>query len=503
MSTSSLLNSLKTIWERWSLAERIRFGAAVLLCLLGLCGIVYWSSQAEYVLLADHLSPETAHKTVTALEAASIPYRLSYAGTSILVPRQQLHRSRLAVRDVIQEAPFPATAENYTDLWADPATLQQRQQRELEQRLVRSLTRLRGVRAAEVHLTMPQTSPFVRSRQPAKASVVLELDGTSGPVAVDSQAIIALVANSVEGLEPAQITLLDTQGRLLSNAQGMESSISSQLDYRAWLESHLAAKAEAVLAPLLGPHKSHVRVTADVDFTELSREEVRYDPTQKVKVSETIRSEQNTPSSPAVGPAGSPSNVGRAVSGPAAGLVKKEDIDTRFENSKTVDTIRERPGKTRRLTVAAVVELPADDQTTTKLTPQQLEGIIRQAVGLDESRGDTIEVVVGKLQSPELSPLEPTWHEHWQALEPLLRSASLGLGGLVAAIWSWWALRRLRPVVVPASASLPDWGMQQRLTRLQAEFRQDPQIMAELLNEWLAAEQDMPSTAAESRSQAA
>lgn len=505
MSPNAILASLKTTWEQWSMVERIRFGVAIGVCLAVMGGLFYWSSVPEYVLLVDHAPPTQAQEAVAALESAGIGYQLGYSGTTIYVPRSDVSRSRLALGDIISEQALPVAASGFDSFWPDPETQQQRQLRELESRLEKSLTQLKPIRSAKVHLTQTKASPFVRDRQPAKASVIIEPADPGDYQRVDTQAIVSLIASGVQGLEPANISVLDTTGRLLSSEHGITTTIGSQMEYRSRLEASLAAKAESMLAPLLGANKSHVRVTADIDFTETEREQITFDPDQKVKLTENIRTEQTSGGTAAAGAAGSPANVGRPTSNSSSqGTLKREDIDTTYENSKTVDSIRELPGKTQRLTVAAVVELPEAENGAVAVTQKQVESIIKQAVGFDLIRNDSIEVVVGKLQDTSIPLAAPTWMEYWSSSEPLLRSASLGLGAIVALVLGYMSLRRITPVVVPAGAETEQLlQLQRNIERLQDEIRDDPQHVADLLTEWLQSDVRASSSKSTSTSAAA
>src|SRR5260370_24930384 len=94
--------------------------------------------------------------------------------------------------------------------------------------------------------------------------------------------VVALVARSVEGLDPANVTLVDTAGHMLSE-KGDEAGAmaSSQMEYRRELEKYLAAKAEDMLGQLLGPGRSIVRATADVNVKRVKEQNTTYSPDDK------------------------------------------------------------------------------------------------------------------------------------------------------------------------------------------------------------------------------
>src|SRR5205085_889264 len=115
------------------------------------------------------------------------------------------------------------------------------------------------------------------------------------------------VARSVEGLDPGNVTLVDTAGHMLSDQKGDEtgSMVSSQMEYRRELEKYLAAKAEDMLGQLLGPGRSIVRVTADVNFKRVKEQKTTYNPDEKVvKTEKLITSKTSDPATAAKGAAG-------------------------------------------------------------------------------------------------------------------------------------------------------------------------------------------------------
>jgi flagellar M-ring protein FliF len=316
-----------------------------------------------------------------------------------------------------------------------------------------------------------------------------------------------MVSHSVEGLDPKNVTLVDTEGRILSSDAGdLPSSVSSQLDFRRSLESDLASKAEAMLTQVLGPGRAVVRLTADIDFTQTTRTENSIDPEATAKTSELIKTSTTTEAPQAAGPAGTSSNIGAtatAALSPTKPVVSKtEEIDAQYENSRITNTVTEAAGQIRRLTIAAAVDLPepnaagsAASNTTAPgaITRQQVEGIIKQAVGFDTSRGDAIDVVVSRLTGLEDLIVEPpAGLSAWRQYEGLVRSASLGIAALVAFSLGLLTLRRLRPIGVPvghAQDLSPD--LAQRLAELSQRAQDDPQSVATALAAWLNTADDV------------
>lgn len=495
---NKLLSQLGTLWNRWTAAQRAGLVVATLACGAAIVGVGMWASTPEYVALTDGLSPQQAAQAVSQLESSGIKYKLNFAGSAVSVPRSDMGKARLALKDLLTSEAAPGQ-EISDGIWADPATYQARMTRQLETRLAKSIQQMSGVRGATVHLTQPKSSPFTRDRSDTKASVVLELHPQTQFSIVDARSIVSLLAHSVERLSPENVSVVDTQGRLLSSAGGVESVVSHQLEYRSQVEATLANKAETILTQMLGPGKAVVRVTADIDFTEVERKETRYDPDGKVKLSENVRTETNSgPVRLAGGPPGRNANDDSKGGlefkpGGGGGNSKVQDSDIKYQNPQTDETRREAPGKIQRITVAVVADLAAplgpDGKPVASakaLSKEQVQQIVESAVGFNTTRGDLISVLDQALAgNTNLIPVAavPTL---WDTYGQLLRTASLGIAAIVALLLGMLVIRRLQPIVVESSTAedLPRETIF-RLAEISQQAREEPERAAAVIRAWL------------------
>lgn len=499
------ITQIQTMWSGWTVAQRVGIAAAAVLCIVAVVGVGAWSMQSQYVPVASDLSPTTAAEIVSALEGAGIETRLNFSGSTVLVPKQDLSRARLAsgkLLDVNNDSQDNLEG----SVWGDPSLNHVRLLRQQEQRLARSIERFEYVRTATVHLSKPEPSPFLRDRQAPTASVVIELKGNATIARQDAAAIVSLVAHAVEGLNPDQVTVMDTKGHLLSTREPVDGDVATQLEYRRRLEADLAIKAETLLAQMLGAGRAVVRVTADLDFNERQIEKKTYDPDGKVKTSEKIESESGASTSPRTaqtGPPGAGANgpPNSANSNASTNGGKSERSETTYANAETLERNREVPGRLVRLTVAAVVQLadkPVDGSAAVAATPavdvKQVEQLIRQAVGFDDSRSDQISVVTATLAGAVVDPPEVAGVP-WDKYEQLARSASLGLAAVVAFLLGFLTLRRLRPTVTINAEGAAAESAEQRLANLSLRARENPEAVAQALNAWLATRNaDAPAT---------
>ncbi|HVJ67517.1 MAG TPA: flagellar basal-body MS-ring/collar protein FliF [Caulifigura sp.] len=489
------LTQIQTMWRGWTTVQKLGIAAAAVLCVVAVVGVGMWSMQSQYVPVASDLSPATAAEIVSALESAGIQSQLNFSGSSVLVPKQDLSKARLAAGKLLDLSGSPQE-DLEGSIWSDPSMHHVKILRQQEQRLARSIGQFEFVRSATVHISKPEPSPFIRDRQLPTASVVIELKGNNVVNRQDAAAIVALVAHAVEGMNPDQVTVMDTKGHLLTSAEPVDGDVAAQLEYRRRLEADLAIKAETLLSQMLGMGHAVVRVTADLNFNEKHTERKTFDPDGKVKVQEKIESESRPGGSQTKtaqsGPPGAGTNVtpSATAGSSSSGNEKLERSETTYANAETIEKNREVPGRLLRLTVAAVVQLPekADGGTGTApaIDVKQVEQLIRQAVGFDETRNDQISVITSNLAGavaamPEVAGVP------WDKYEKLARSASLGLAAIVAFLLGFLTLRRLRPTVTIAPEGAAGESADQRLQALSMRARENPEAVAQALNAWLTA----------------
>ncbi len=507
-----LLAQVRTVWQGLSLTGRLLMVGGLAAAFAVLFGVLYWAAQPDYRLLFGNLTPQSAAAVTEALERLGVRYKVGADGTSIYVPGDKVHELRLKLAaegvadggvkgfELFDESPFGMT----------PFMEQVNYLRALQAELARTISQLEPVAAARVHITRPEPSPFVREQKPPTASVVLKLrpGATLGPGVV--RGITALVAGSVEGLSPNNVTVLDTTGRVLAGPRDEESFLSaSLLEYRRNLEEYLARKAEEMLTELLGPGRAVVKVSAEVDLTqqELTREQ--YDPDNKVVRTESITNKKETRGSRAVprGVPGVASNVpgaaGAGATNAPGGLSQEETITNEYLVSKTVSRTLNHAGQIKRLTVAVLVDLPATEDGQPAITVQDVEKVVRTAVGIQEARGDELTVSEADLASARMRQAlqqELAAAQRWERYMTLARTASLVIASLMAFGTIWLVVRRFLPpapagppeqkaAATAAAGTAPDRSAHP-MPVLAENIERDPDAVAKVLERWLREEEE-------------
>jgi flagellar M-ring protein FliF len=352
-----------------------------------------------------------------------------------------------------------------------------RYQHALEAELARTIASLRPVEGARVHLAVPRESAFVRDRQPASASVFVQLKAGRRLEQEQIQSIINLVASSIPELDASHVTVVDQQGRLLSAPQSNTelAQRERQFELTRRLEEDYAQRIEALLTPFVGPGRVRAQVVAQVDtsVTEEAREQYKPD-------SQVVRSEQTSESASrdGSGPQGVPGSLSNqpptpgsalppnaAAATPAtagatsAGAAKAQGAaaansatppppdntsrsSTRnFEIDRTMAYTKTPSGRLQRLTVAVLIDnlrtTGADGKTkSTPLTPQQLEHVtqlVKDAVGFNAERGDSVNVVNSPFREENATPegdleQQPLWEQ------PFVRDIAKIVAGLIVLL---------------------------------------------------------------------
>jgi flagellar M-ring protein FliF len=342
-----------------------------------------WATAPAMVPMVTGVPLETSAVIEDRLNQAGIPYELSRGGADVLVAAADLARARVAVaRDGL-----PSSGRPGLELFDKPAyamtdfTQRINYRRALEGELERTIGTMRGIASAQVHLAIQETSSFRRADTPAEASVVLKLSGGEDPTPDVVRGIAQLVASSVDGLESDRVTVVDDAGRLLSSPDDQSSVTgltSRQLGVQREVESHLRLKAEEIVGQIVGRGNARVQVAAALNFDRVERRTENVDPERQAPATE---------------------QKAEIVPGPQGGAGSSNQATT-YETSRSTETFAGTIGSIRRLTVAVLLnDRQVGTGDTARVQPRppeelaRIETLVRNAVGLDTSRGDQLTVV--------------------------------------------------------------------------------------------------------------
>lgn len=407
-------------------------------------GVVLWAKQPNFRPLYTHLSSAEAGNVLEELEKLNIAYRLDSATGAILVASNQIHEARIKLATV----GLPKSDEVGLELLDKSSSIgasrmieDARYNRALAGELSRSIATLDSVDSARVHLALPKQSVFIRNQQKPSASVLLNLH--PGRTLDDTRiaGIVHLVASSIPGLEADQVTVVDQKGHLLTqDGTGDAGRQNTRLKYSQQVEDIYIKRIVDILSPIVGEKGVRAQVSVDVEFTSVEKTSESFQPDPNAIRSEQLE-EHKTSENRATGvpgaltnqppPAGTTSSDSKQAENTPLSTSKSSTRN--FELGRMLAHSRNLPGSVRRLSVAVVVDYRSkiDEKGEAQrepLPPEQMEYItqlVKQAVGFDDQRGDTIKVINASFKAEDqIEPLpEPTLWEQpwlWDAIKQLL-----------------------------------------------------------------------------------
>ena len=484
-------------------------GMRQLLVLIGLAASIsmgvtgaFWLQDPGYTVLFSNISDKESSEVINVLTSAAIPYELDDNSGAVKVPADQVHQARLklAEQGLPKSSGFGLEIMEGGNGFSTSQFMEgARYHHALETELARTIGSLQPVQSARVHLAIPKSTVFLGKKQQSSASVLLQM--YAGRTLTESQvaAIVHLVASSIPELESNQVTVVDQTGKLLNSPDdASELGLSArQLDYVRRVEESYVARIENLLVPMLGAGRVRTTVTTGLDFTQREQTQELYDPEIIVR-SEQVAEDRNNgsgvtggipgalsnqppppapiaatppPAQPAANPAVPPDAANAQADATVALTPNNESVrrTRNFEMDRTMNHTKQSMGEIQRLSVAVLIDekrvTAADGTVTTEKIPaaelEAIQKLVRDAVGFDEKRGDTVSVSsMPFYQSPPVEDAEAPG---------LLQSPtvqSLGKQGLAAVLILVVAVVLVRPLLramsggagAGGSASLPAYA---------------------------------------------
>jgi len=403
---ASIFSQLKALNQNLTLNQKLSIVTLGAVILGGVLFFAYMVQSEPYQLLFSDLDAANAKTVVDRLTQLEVPHRLGDGGKSVLVPADRVDELRieLASQDLPTVGRIGMELFDQTNWGVTEFAQKVNYKRALEGELERTILTLKEIDQTRVHLVMEKQSLFEEDAQPAKASVVVRLRGTSTLDRKHVDAIRNLVAFAVEGLTPENVTVVDVNGNLLSDSAPEEDSLNAvQLTLRRKVERELCDKVVRILEPITGEDSVRVSASVQMDFSETTEKtEKVLDP---VMVSQQISRELvNTPAQQGIPfKANDPQSASAAqtASSTSANGRSLQTETTNYEVSKTVRQTVVPSGGVSQLSVAVVVDdkrVAAADgsgMTMESRSPEEMDrirSVVSASVGLNSDRGDTLTV---------------------------------------------------------------------------------------------------------------
>jgi flagellar M-ring protein FliF len=431
---NSFLSSLGQLFQRYTVSQRIIIIIVMLGILSSVISLVMWANRPEYDILFSDIEPATAGEIISELRAAKVPYKLEDRGRTIYIPVEQVSEMRLQLAEKGYGTETVKGYEIFDDSKVGMTTFMQElnARRALEGELTKTINQFPEVRNSRVHLVLPENKLF-ESDQRGSASVVVHLVSGKRLDMNQVDGIAALVSNSVKGIEPEDVSIVDSDGKLISVSKSDDQVMGmagSQWELRSREEQKLQSKVTDIVESIVGKENAVVKVAIEMNFEKIERTSEIPDPNTVVVVSEETHTETVND---------------RDTANTTGENRKQENTITNYEIGQLREHYINNSGFIEKISVAVLLNgkyvKTTDNQGNElqKYVPRsskeinQISALIRSAVGYDEERGDVVEV-----QNIELSALsfaEDSEYfvkaERQNFMQNLIRNGLIGIGILV------------------------------------------------------------------------
>ena len=527
-----ILNNINALSQQ----QKIAGAVAIALSIALIVGTILWNRQPDYAVLFSNLDEHDGGVIINTLQQQNVPYRISPDGRAILVQKDQVHaaRLRLAADGLPQGGLIGFELLEKQKLGISQFAEQVNYQRALEGELARTIQSIASVAGARVHLAIPKQTAFLRNDQKPTASIMVNMRPGRSLDENQIAGIVHLVSSSVPRLTAEGVNIIDQNGDLLTSKSdplrraGLDAT---QLEYVKEIEKNVIRRIENILVPIVGKDNFRAQVSADVDFNEVEQTAETYKPNpapdQAIRSQQTteeinpLRAPQgipgalsNQPPVPATAPITTPPvPAGQGINNQQGLNISNRSAIINYEVDRTIQHIRQSLGQIKRISVAVVVNNrqetgPGGAVQSIPLSEEELNRIsnlVREAVGYNAARGDTINVASSAFAPKEVEPGTPIWKD-----PDMLEVGKQGFQYLtILLIILFIYLLVLRPLlrtVMPPPAeqtreeeneededaevslspeALAGNSYEAKLERSRQLTREDPKLVSNLIKEWL------------------
>jgi flagellar M-ring protein FliF len=380
--------------------------------------VVLWSQKPSYRMLYSGLAEQDSAAVVQSLQKSGIAFELSDGTGTVLVAADRVHEARLKLAGEGLPKGVGAGFElldSQKGFGVSQFMENARYQRALEGELAQTIASISAVRAARVHLAIPKQTAFVRSQKKPTASVMVDLYAGRGLDEGQVAAIGHMVAASIPNLDVDQVTIVDQQGRLLTQPDADDDMrlTATQFDYRKRIEAHYIKRIEDIVTPIAGLGAVKAQVNADLDFTVTEETQESFNPNPPAVRSEQTVDEKSTSAQQAGGVPGSLSNQAPSTGAEAAAAAAQaaaegsvpgssvQRVTRNYEIDKTISHTKRNGAAIKRLSAAVVIDdrTTVDEEGETVREPlsedeiTRITNLVKEAIGFNAERGDSVNVI--------------------------------------------------------------------------------------------------------------
>ena len=445
----NLIVQFREFYKNLTPTKRMSMIVASVIVFVSAAFMIVMVSGTDYVPLFTNIPADQTASIIEKLQQKNIPFRTQDGGKAILIPKELLHSTEMSLMSEMGSNKMGSIGLEIFDKQDFGATSYAQRinfQRALQGELMRAINTLDAVKRSKVMLALPAKKTFLEEGAAPTASVVVELNPGKNLSEDQVRGIMNLVGSAVEGLDPEKVTVVDSRGKMLSKSTDPETAGNSQIaELKARKEHDLEEKVEAMLSRVVGQGKVMARVDAKLGMQHILTTEETVDPDKTALLS--VQSEEETLDGSRSNPTGVPGARANLPGAPETGTVgfnqnvKKELKTQNYSVPKTVRNIKEMAGGLERVTIAVLVDgntvMKKNDKgeeeeayvPRTAAELAQFETIVKNAVGYDEKRGDSVKIENIRFTKEDFSESEKlmTTLERKKLMNALLKWALLAM----------------------------------------------------------------------------
>ncbi|MFF5295628.1 flagellar basal-body MS-ring/collar protein FliF [Paractinoplanes globisporus] len=426
--------------------------AAVIALIVGAYFFATWASKPTYSILFNNLSTKDASAIVESLQKGGTKYELANDGQTILVPQDQVNSLRLSLsgEGLPGDAGTGYALLDQQGITTSDFMQHTNYQRALEGELSNTIKSIDGVEAATVHLVIPQKDVFADDQDKPTASVLVASKTTQPLSSQQVQAIVHLVASSVEGLDPTEITVAGADGKILSTGGGEAIGTGGDNGNEAQtiaFQNRMNQSLQNMLDSVVGPGHAVVTTTAELDFdqTQTTSKTYNSDPSLPALSESNSREAYNGAGNCAGGVLGPDNISGPGCNTGTTGTGQYENSQSVKNNAinETNEVRKSAPGSIKKMNVAVLL----DSTTAGTIDPAQVQQLVSAAAGVDATRGDTIAVSAMPFDTSAAQAAQKALNAAAAADQSakqvsLIKTGALGAVVLALLFLAWRASRR-------------------------------------------------------------
>jgi flagellar M-ring protein FliF len=442
---------LKVLLNQLNFAQRLTLGMLGIIIFISFFGIGIWGTRPDFVTLYAGLEEQSTGEVVKKLDERGIPYKIGPSGSSVMVPSKYVRslRVELATEGIPKGGGSGYELFDQFKLGVTEFTQKVNYQRALETELAKTISSIAQIRTARVHIVLPEETVFVSDKEKTTASLVLDVISGGSLAQGQINGIVHLVASSVKGLSPKNITIVDTNSNVLyvyedDGITDMGLSMR-QMNVQKQYENSIESRISSMLAQVFGSNSSVVRVNVRMNFDKLESESEIFLPSDDPILRSARALEESFEGDNADNPANVAANADQSN-------YTKVDETINYEVSKKIERFTKAPGYIEKISIAVILDRQISDEQRT-----ELRNAISSAAGVDLQRGDEISLSNLSFDKTSIEETKKEMEQQRQITMIMNILKNVGLG-LLLLFTFFYARRRLKKLQA-ISGSGGSWGV--------------------------------------------